>query len=214
MPSAIPGTSRRRMLGTAAVLVLAGVAAWPAAAADKSPVPDFARHTNTGWVLDRTRDDLLPPESGPGPITFDPAHPYIANFQGPRPTYRVADLTNPILQPWAIQQMKRANDEVLAGRIPFRARERCWPIGVPGFVIYSLVEPVFFLQTPGVVTMISQGGPEIRRVYLDVPHSANPKPTWNGESVSHYENGDTLVVDTIGLSDRTFIDNYRTPHTT
>jgi hypothetical protein len=45
-----------------------------------------------------------------------------------------------------------------------------------------------------------------------VPHSANPKPSWYGESVGHYE-GDTLVVDTIGLNDKTFIDNYRTPHT-
>ena len=34
-----------------------------------------------------------------------------------------------------------------------------------------------------------------------------------GESVGHYEN-DTLVVDTVGLSADTFIDNYRTPHTT
>jgi hypothetical protein len=47
-----------------------------------------------------------------------------------------------------------------------------------------------------------------------VPHSANPKPSWYGESVGHYENGDTLVVDTIGQNDKTYVDNYRTPHTT
>jgi hypothetical protein len=35
----------------------------------------------------------------------------------------------------------------------------------------------------------------------------------NGESVGHYENGDTLVVDTVGLDDSTPIDRYRTPHT-
>ena len=35
-----------------------------------------------------------------------------------------------------------------------------------------------------------------------------------GESIGHYENGDTLVVDTIGLSTKnSFIDNFRTPHT-
>jgi len=38
-------------------------------------------------------------------------------------------------------------------------------------------------------------------------------PSWYGESVGRYENGDTLVVDTIGLSTKTFVDNYRTPHT-
>jgi hypothetical protein len=54
----------------------------------------------------------------------------------------------------------------------------------------------------------------VRRIYLDVPHSANPKPSWYGESVGYYENGDTLVVDTIGFNDKTFVDSYRTPHTT
>ena len=51
-----------------------------------------------------------------------------------------------------------------------------------------------------------------RRIYMNVPHSANPKPSWYGESVGRYE-GDTLVIDTIGLSDKTFVDIYRTPHT-
>ena len=60
--------------------------------------------------------------------------------------------------------------------------------------------------------MIYSGDQQVRRIYLDVPHSANPKPSWYGESVGHYE-GDTLVVDTIGLNDKTFVDNYRTPHT-
>jgi len=46
---------------------------------------------------------------------------------------------------------------------------------------------------------------------MDVQHSANPKPSWYGESVGHYE-GDTLVVDTIGFNTKTFVDNYRTPH--
>jgi hypothetical protein len=47
---------------------------------------------------------------------------------------------------------------------------------------------------------------------MNVPHSRNAKPTWYGESVGHYE-GDTLVVDTIGQNTKTFVDNYRTPHT-
>jgi hypothetical protein len=46
---------------------------------------------------------------------------------------------------------------------------------------------------------------------MNVPHSPNPKPSWYGESVGHYE-GDTLVIDTVGLNDKTFVDNFRTPH--
>jgi hypothetical protein len=76
------------------------------------------------------------------------------------------------------------------------------------------VHPIFFIQTPKEVVMIWGQDFQLRRVYLNEPHSANPKLSWYGESVGHYENGDTLVVDTIGMNDRTYIDNYRTPHTT
>jgi hypothetical protein len=200
----------------AALIATLCVMAAPARAAETpaGQIPNFAPDNLTSWALDQTIDDLLPPPAGPGPITFDPAHPYIPNFRGTQPTYRVSDLRNPILLPWAREQMRKTNDEVLAGKTPFRARERCWPIGVPGFVIYSLVEGFYFLQTPNKVTIINPGGPEVRQVFLNVPHSAEPKPSWYGESIGHYEGGDTLVIDTIAISDKSFVDNYRTPHTT
>jgi hypothetical protein len=203
------------------ICVVTGVvcAASAAVAADgpkHQVTPDFAPTANTAWVLDRSFgvDDLLPPPTGgPGPVTYDKSHPYVPNGSGSRPTYRVADLSNPILQPWTIPSMKKANDEVLAGKVPFRARERCWPVGVPGFNAYSLVEPFYFYQTPEKVVVVVQNGPEIRRIYLNATHSKNVKPSWYGESVGHYEDGDTLVIDTIGISPKSYIDNYRTPHT-
>src|ERR1700758_3885795 len=70
----------------------------------------------------------------------------------------------------------------------------------------------YFIQTPKEVVMIYHDVQQIRHVYLDIPPSANPKPSWYGESVGHYE-GDELVIDTIGQSTRTFVDLYRTPHT-
>jgi hypothetical protein len=88
------------------------------AAAKQSTIPNFAPNPDVSWALDQTTDDLLPPLSGPGPITFDPAHPYVPNFRSTDPTYRVSDLSNPILQPWAREQMKKSNDEVLAGKVP------------------------------------------------------------------------------------------------
>jgi hypothetical protein len=63
------------------------------------------------------------------------------------------------------------------------------------------------------VVVINQGGPEVRHIYLNTFHSKNPKPSWYGESVGHYENGDTLVIDTIGQNNKSFVDAYRTPHT-
>jgi hypothetical protein len=178
--------------------------------AEPAVAPDFTPDSVSGWLP--VGDDYLPPPSGPAPVTFDPAHPYVPNFTGRQPTYRVADLSNPILQPWARERMRRANDDVLAGKAPFRARESCWPPGVPTFLVYALATRLYFLQTPREVTLIYQGGADIRHVYLNVGHSAHPALSWSGESVGHYE-GDTLVVDTIGLNERTFVDNYRTPHT-
>jgi hypothetical protein len=109
--------------------------------------------------------------------------------------------------------MQKSNAEVLAGAIGFRPRERCLPGGVPEFDFYARVEEYYFLQTPTEVTLLNSGGPEIRHIFLNVPHSANPKLSWYGESVGHYEGGDTLVVDTIGLSPKSYVDDFRTPHT-
>jgi hypothetical protein len=71
------------------------------------------------------------------------------------------------------------------------------------------------VQTPNEVWMMWQRDHMVRRVYLRDKHSPNLRPSWFGESIGHYENGNTLVVDTIGLSAHKFsyIDNFRTPHT-
>jgi len=198
----------------AAAVIAAQPGAPPGAQSATTPstIPNFMPDVQTSWYPDRPAgDDFLPPESGPGPVLADPAHPYVTNQAG-QPTYRVADLSNPILKPWAIEQMKTANDEVLAGKVPFVARERCWPGGVPAYDIYRRVSPTFIIQTPKLVLLVWRSDSQLRHVYMNVPHTANPKPSWYGESVGHYE-GDTLVVDTIGQNDKTFIDNYRTPHT-
>jgi hypothetical protein len=183
-----------------------------AAEGKNGSIPNFVPDSSTAWTSDRPQsDDFLPPSSGPGPVLSDKAHPYIPNGQG-QPTYRIADLTNPILKPWVVEKMRKANDEVMAGKVPFIARERCWPAGVPGLDIYNRGQPVHFIQTDKKVIIINELYAQIRHIYLDVPHSETVTPSWYGESVGHYE-GDELVVDTIGLNDKTFVDNYRTPHT-
>ena len=180
----------------------------------KVSIRELAPDTLTSWVPDRpTGDDFLPPlNGGPGPVMSPKDRPYVPNGNGNQPTYRIADTSNPILKPWAKEQMEKANADVRAGKVPYITRERCWPAGVPGFTVYTRVQPIHFYQTPKEVTIINELNTQIRHVYLDVPHSKNPGHSWYGESVGHYE-GDELVVDTIGLNDKTFVDNYRTPHT-
>jgi hypothetical protein len=190
-------------------------ALWPAfgaPAAKRAPVPDLAA-ADRAWT--KVADDFQAPASGPGPVSFEKDHPYIPNNgKGVQATVRIADVSNPILKPWVAEQMKKANDEAGAGRSAFEAHASCWPGGVPGFLVMGRVNPMYFIQSPKEVLMINEGGPDIRHILMDVPHSANPKLSWYGESVGHYENGDTLVVDTIGFNEKSFIDNYRTPHTT
>lgn len=198
--------------GASVALASAVVVLSPSLAEHNEPIPNFAPDSATGW-LKPPGDEFLPPESGPGPVRSDPGRPYVSNAVAAQETVKIADLANPILQPWVVDRMRKANEEVLAGKVGFTARSRCWPHGVPGFLLYP-VHPIFIIQTPKQVVMTWGQDFQLRRVYLNAPHSANPKPSWYGESVGHYENGDTLVVDTIGLNDRTYVDNYRTPHTT
>jgi len=198
------------LLCSAAILLPASAAN---RGADEGSIPNFNPDGDTAWAADRpASDDFLPHDksTGPGPVESDPKHPYTPNGQG-QPTYRIADLTNPILKPWVIEQMKKTNDDVLAGKVPFIARERCYPGGVPNFDIYNRGQPVHIIQTKDKVWMINELYASTRRIYLNVPHSKNPKPSWYGESVGRYE-GDTLVVDTIGLAAKGPVDNWRTPH--
>ncbi|MSP93793.1 MAG: hypothetical protein EXR00_00865 [Alphaproteobacteria bacterium] len=175
--------------------------------------PDFAPNPSVGWIAAGAQ--FLPPSSGPGPVRFDPGRPRANNNdlreRGAQPTFPVGDLSNPILQPWAREQMRKHNADVVAGKSVYSRQASCWPIGVPGFLLYP-VQPVYFVQAPKEVLMIWQADHQVRHIYLDVRHSANPKVSDYGESVGHYE-GDTLVVDTIGVNPRTFIDSSRTPHT-
>jgi len=183
-----------------------------AAADEKAGIPQL-ESVDVGWS--KVSDDFQPPESGPGPVTYDRNRPYIPNNnEGRQVTFRIADLTNPILKPWVIENMREQNQLAATGKRAFEARASCRPGGVPGFLVMGRVNPLFFVQGKDEVILINEGGPEVRRVHLNVPHSANPKISPYGESIGHYEGGDTLVVDTIGLSDDTYIDNYRTPHTT
>jgi len=181
------------------------------AAEQKAGIPQLESAT-VGWA--KVADDFDAPESGPGPVTFDKAHPYVPNGFGKQVTFRIADLTNPILKPWVIEKMREQNVLAATGKRAYEARASCRPGGVPGFLVMGRVNPLYIVQGKDEVVLINEGGPEVRHVLLDVAHSAHPRITPYGESVGHYEGGDTLVVDTVALSDDTYIDNYRTPHTT
>src|SRR5437660_7586904 len=184
--SAFPPTSSARKRAAArtilAGLLCAGAAFGTAQGQGASPqeasIPNFSPSSTVGWLKTGLGDEFLPPDTGPGPVVSDPAHPYVGSFlltTGNAKPFKIADLTNPILQPWVVEQMRKTNEEVLAGKVGFTARSRCWPHGVPGFLLYP-VHPIFFIQSPKVVVIVWGQDFQLRRVYLNVPHSANPRP--------------------------------------
>src|SRR3977135_1834940 len=81
--------------------------------------PDFAPNSSIGWYAYNRL--FIPPASGPGPVMQDPARPYVSknDVPGPgrHPADRVADLTSPILQPWARDVVRKRNEQVLAGKV-------------------------------------------------------------------------------------------------
>jgi hypothetical protein len=208
--------SRNAALAGVTLAALISMAMVHATAQQGAAPPNFSPDPLSGWVpVGDAADGFTPIPGRVPPLSDDPAHPYVANNnrEGRQPTDRIADLSNPNLKPWARAAMKKDIDEILAGKLAFTPRSSCYPPGVPSFMAYGGGggNPTYIWQTPKEVWMLFTGGQEVRRIYLDVPHTANPKPSWYGESVGHYE-GDTLVVDTIGQTTRTFVDPLRTPH--
>jgi hypothetical protein len=168
----------------------------------ESAVPNLAA-ADFGW------------QHGFGGLTFQRVEGKVApTGRGPAVpgVERLADDRNPNLTAWAAAEIGKHNELVKNGHRAFSAQSRCWPGGTPGQ--YLFLQPMYFVQTPQEVWMIWERDHQVRRVYLNREHSENPKPSWFGESVGRYENGE-LVVDTIGFIERplSFVDSFTTPHT-
>jgi len=184
-----------------------------AIAANVTP-PNFAPNPSSGWFA--YKREFIAPQSGPGPVMQHPKYPRVSNddyrVTGQQPTFAVADTENPILQPWAREVLVKQNELVLSGKPAYSNHASCYPVGIPHFLLLPMTRPMYIVQGQKQVVMILTSFADVRRIHLNVPHSTNPKPSWTGESVGHYE-GDTLVVDTIGLSAKAPVDGFDTPHT-
>ena len=187
-------------------------------------IPDFTRvwiHPGFPW--------FEPPASGPGPVTNrsrwpqQPGDPLSGTVAlPPLPPgvegisdydQLVGDYTNPVLQPWAAQVVKKFGEMSLAGIVYGNPSNQCWPM--PMLFIYKQ-GTVRILQQPDKVLLIYTGpSTDVRRVRLNDRHPEPLTPSWYGDSIGHYE-GDTLVIDTVGVkTDRPYamIDLFGTPYT-
>ena len=124
----------------------------------------------------------------------------------------VGDYTNPILQPWAADVVKKFGEHSIAGIPNGNPSDQCWPMPPP--FIYKQFR-VQVIQQPETITFLYNDNMDVRRVRLNQRHPEQVTPSWYGDSVGHYE-GDTLVVDTVGVrTNRPYamIDLFGTPYT-
>jgi hypothetical protein len=152
------------------------------------------------------------PLTGPGPVVMKnrgpDGRPIGAAWAG--------DYTNPILKPQAAEIVRRHGELELKGIHALSPRTECWPTGVPLILANSAMQ---MIQRPDKITILYSETYEVRQVRINQPHPPHVTPSWNGDSVGHYE-GDTLVIDTIGIKVGPFgatdlhamVDQLGTPH--
>ena len=117
----------------------------------------------------------------------------------------VADLKPEEVKPWAQALVKQRMEDL--GRDSMTAH--CLPVGPE----YSTREGfVRFVQTPALVVILDEDL-TYRQIFMDGRAlETDPQPSWMGYSVGHWD-GDTLVVDSFGFNDRTWLDASGHPHT-
>ena len=169
-------------------------------------VPDFS-----GLWAHPALNALEMPLAGPGPVRNRSRV-----LTGPQAgtgdrTQMVGDYTNPILQPWAADVVKKFGQISLAGKGYPTPRNQCWPEGVP-FVLANYGMQI--IQKPGEITILYPFDHQFRQIRMNQPHPTKVTPSWYGDSVGRYE-GDTLVIDTVGMKvgPYSMIDWYGTPRT-
>jgi hypothetical protein len=202
-----------------AVLAFAGsVAAQDSQSPRQAPTPTQTQ--NRPKTLDNSGDPTLA-LTGPlrgsttAPAGSAPPNPDPKNFEGvwwlkgyeymlgPAPGIE------PPLKPQYMEILKRRIRAKNAGKPETDTSTQCYPHGMPRLM--ESPYPIEIVQTPGRVTILHEVAHEVRRFYLNQEQPKNPKISFLGHSVAHWE-GDTLVVDTIGIDGRSFIDDEGSSH--
>src|SRR5579864_6509117 len=118
----------------------------------------------------------------------------------------------PPMTPWAEAKLKSTKAPHTGGYTGQSddTTLQCYPPGVPRIYLFNFPMEIFVV--PGRVLIVHEFGHYIRQIWTDGrPHPKDPNPSWMGDSVGKWE-GDTLVVDTIGFNDKTWLDQVGHPH--
>ncbi len=179
----------------------------PALADSSTAIPDFSGK----WGRNAFNFEI--PSSGPGPIHNlrrvgkDASTPTLG---GGDPIPLVGDYRDPILKPHAAEVVKRMGEASAGGHDILDPSNQCAPYSPP--YVLAMEQRVTVLQTKTEVTLFYSQDVQVRHIHLNQAHPAHLKPSAMGHSIGHYE-GDTLVVDTVGIEvgPHTMVDRFGTP---
>jgi hypothetical protein len=157
--------------------------------------------------------DGKPNLAAPGPRTADGKPDLSGLWNKISPKYArniAADLKPGEVQPWAEALVKQREEDLEKDYM----NALCLPLG-PGYSTAADAtgaEMMKIIQTPALILILN---PDLtyRQIYLDGRSlETAPSPSWMGYSVGHWD-GDTLVVESNGFNDRTWLDHVGHPHT-
>jgi hypothetical protein len=118
----------------------------------------------------------------------------------------------PPMTPWAEAKLKSTKAPHTGGYTGESddTTLKCYPPGVPRIYLFNFPMEIFVV--PGRVLIVHEFGHFIRQIWTDGRlHPKDLNPSWMGDSIGKWE-GDTLVVDTIGFNDKTWLDQVGHPH--
>lgn len=187
---------RRWPIAATAALALAAPAAAQLGAATKSPVPAGVNEGEGAAYPkgDYAALDALPDWGGIWFVMFE--RPAPGSPPPPQPKLKAGYAEQ--REAWLAEA--RANE----GVVP-RARSNCSPPGMPRIMRLAQY-PYEFIFAPGRVTINQEAWMQTRTIWTDGrEHEEDPDPTFMGDSIGHWD-GDTLVVDTIGIDPELEID--------
>jgi len=174
-----------------------------------SAMPAFAQWVNYPTAgIPRTKDGKAN-LAAPAPKTPDGKPDFSGIWQGHDGRYLnnlAADGVAVPMQPWAARLLKERQDNQAKDR-PSGA---CLPHSVTDFDAHFA--PKKLLQTPGVLVILFESYHSWRQIFTDgraLPEAR--EPAWFGYSTGKWD-GNTLVVDTVGLNEKTWLDDIGHPH--
>src|SRR6267154_4348164 len=195
------------LAGAAAASLLMQTMALAAGPAERSAqsaasIPDFSGR----WG--RNAFNFEPTPSGPQPVMNLSRQPDGTSNIG----QLVGDFRNPILKPETAEIIKQKGEMSKSGHTYPDPSNQCRPYNPPFTLAMEL--GLEMLQKKDGITMIYDQDDQVRRIRLNASHPKKVTPSPMGDSIGHYE-GDTLVVDTIGIKpDRyAMVDRYGSPVT-